>query len=736
MSGPQAERDRQNTNLGSDENSYVRANTLPQTSELLSGSRAPAIAERNMLESELAKTRKENAFLRDQTNRLTSELRSFQVQYPYGNSSGGLPPPPIDLPPWMANENVMSPLFAAYDSRVNDLASLTEQQRMALDSFAEEIEKLVTENELLRNSQLKDLKSDMDRITLDGTSSSTSASRNPNQALHDGQDIEERFGILMEENSLMAEQNALLSKELEKSQEEIMMREQNIINLTQSMSDAAEAMQGLEGENAVLSREKKECEAQLLSKTNECLGLEEASKKAHAEMRSAVQAKNEAVMREDELRSDNKELDNECQDMSEKVRFAANKVNDLKGKLSAKTLEADRLGENLRRATNELNRVRTDAENMVSVMDGMEKQLTEFQAREEGVSQLSRECKEKVEDAILARDQANAICTSLRREVAKLLEQRKKSVEDAANQHETIIDTVKSKMQATIDKKERMCHELTISNAKLKVEAERCRREKQTADETYVKLRNTLENERNNLKSKFEACSKRIWETEARLEAETSSNQHVAEQLRVLTADFQAKDLMVADLTANKDKEKMAFEHEIDGLGKALREAESKLEAKKFEMDKMNMLIAEARNTTKHRLSDTVNQLESEVEDAKLAAESARGYARDRENALQEQMENHGKMIERMRAEKEVLISQLEKKLSEEREVSSRMTSRNQELGIRVNVLASEKAELSVIAAEAEDKLEAVERGVEEAEERVAELSTKLAENVDEQQRR
>jgi len=48
----------------------------------------------------------------------------------------------------MANENVMSPLFGAYDSRINDLSSLTEQQRMALDSFAEEIEKLVTENEV------------------------------------------------------------------------------------------------------------------------------------------------------------------------------------------------------------------------------------------------------------------------------------------------------------------------------------------------------------------------------------------------------------------------------------------------------------------------------------------------------------------------------------------------------------------------------------------------------------
>jgi len=356
-------------------------------------------------------------------------------------------------------------------------------------------------------------------------------------------------------------------------------------------------------------------------------------------MRSAVRAKNEAVMREDELRSDNKELEKECDEMSEKVRFAATKVNELKGKLSAKTLEADRLGENLRRTTSELNRVRTDAENMVSVMDGMEKQLTEFQAREEGVSQLSRECKEKVEDALLVRDQANAICTSLRREVAKLLEQRKKSVEEAANQHETIIDTIKSKMQATIDKKERACHELTISNAKLKVEAERCKREKQTAEETYVKLRNTLESERSNLKSKFDGCSKRIWETEARLEAETSSSAHVAEQVRTLTADFQAKDLMVADLTANAEKEKMKFQHDIDALRKGLREAENRLEAKKFEMEKMNMLVAEARNTTKHRLTDTINTLEAELEDAKLAAESARGYARDRENAVQGQME-------------------------------------------------------------------------------------------------
>ena len=239
----------------------------------------------------------------------------------------------------------------------------------------------MTENEILRSNQLKDLKVGMDKITLDGDNISPSGNAS---------DVEERFNILMEENSLMAEQNALLSNELERSQEEIMQREQNIINLTQSMSDAAAAMQQLESEIATTQSEKKECEAALMMKTNECLSHEEVAKKAVADAKTASDKKNEVLISLEELRNDNKELDKECNDLAGKARLAASKMNNLNGKLSAKTIEVDRLSDSLRRATTELARVRNDAENMVSVMDGMEKQLTEFQSREEGVSQLSR----------------------------------------------------------------------------------------------------------------------------------------------------------------------------------------------------------------------------------------------------------------------------------------------------------------------------------------------------------
>ena len=63
-----------------------------------------------------------------------------------------------DLPAWMETENVISPLFSAYDVRISELVSITESQRSELDSFLASSEQLVAENELLRENQLKDIK--------------------------------------------------------------------------------------------------------------------------------------------------------------------------------------------------------------------------------------------------------------------------------------------------------------------------------------------------------------------------------------------------------------------------------------------------------------------------------------------------------------------------------------------------------------------------------------------------
>ena len=135
-----------------------------------------------------------------------------------------------DLPAWMETENVISPLFSAYDVRISELVSITESQRSELDSFLASSEQLVAENELLRENQLKDIK----KLFSEGGGGNNPASENNINVGNNSNsnigghhfldttngDVEERLSILMEENSLLSEQNAILSKELESCQEE------------------------------------------------------------------------------------------------------------------------------------------------------------------------------------------------------------------------------------------------------------------------------------------------------------------------------------------------------------------------------------------------------------------------------------------------------------------------------------------------------------------------------------
>ena len=158
--------------------------------------------------------------------------------------------------------------------------------------------------------------------------------------------------------------------------------------------------------------------------------------------------------------------------------------------------------------------------------------MSEFAAREEGVSQLSRECKTKVEDALLARDQSSAICASLRREVAKLMEANKNAMENNAMQSETVIDAVKSRLQNELASKEREIHELTIVNAKMKSMFERTKREGNQASETYTKLKAILDAERSNLKGKFGEMQQRLNEAESRSEMESSQRIQTEQQVR------------------------------------------------------------------------------------------------------------------------------------------------------------------------------------------------------------
>ena len=292
-----------------------------------------------------------------------------------------------DLPAWMETENVISPLFSAYDARISELVSITESQRSELDSFLASSEQLVAENELLRENQLKDIK----KLFSEGGGGNIPASENNINVGNNSNsnigghhfldttngDVEERLSILMEENSLLSEQNAILSKELESCQEEIFGREQNIITLTDSMTDAAMSMKSMEENVNSLSKEKMEAEDQIMMKNAELGQFQTMNGRIKNSLKENVAERNELMVKIHDFKAELNSRENECDELSAKVSVSLTRINEVSGKLAAKTMTADSMGEKLRRTTAELTTTRTDAEGMMAVMNGMEKQVSE-----------------------------------------------------------------------------------------------------------------------------------------------------------------------------------------------------------------------------------------------------------------------------------------------------------------------------------------------------------------------
>jgi hypothetical protein len=89
-------------------------------------------------ENEMTRLQRENGSLKDQLQRSLTELRSYQLKYP-PIYSGDDAIKIENLPPWTTSEEIISPLFEAYDARIAEMEKLIETQSIKLEDFHDKV---------------------------------------------------------------------------------------------------------------------------------------------------------------------------------------------------------------------------------------------------------------------------------------------------------------------------------------------------------------------------------------------------------------------------------------------------------------------------------------------------------------------------------------------------------------------------------------------------------------------
>ena len=145
-------------------------------------------------------------------------------------------------------------------------------------------------------------------------------------------------------------------------------------------------------------------------------------------------------------------------------------------------------------------------------MNGMEKQLSEYAEREEQVVALSKESKERVEAALLERDQAVAREVQSRQEIARLLEKQKDLAVNRVEAEERAAENMRQKMLIKLKQRDVEVNDLSEKCVTLQTDLDRFRREKDAAVNERNQLLDEVNEERLRLTMKIEEFASKTTE--------------------------------------------------------------------------------------------------------------------------------------------------------------------------------------------------------------------------------
>lgn len=225
-------------------------------------------------------------------------------------------------------------------------------------------------------------------------------------------DLQEQVDVLRGENNLLMEQRGVLMSELEGHQAELERKAAEVAQLKQQLFAAVNDVQSLSKRAEQAEKDRDAAASQALS-YGDVLGKAEVGQEALTERIGALQLKcKEAERAIEEYKKQLRSLSMKSEDDSsvtlKRVQDAENRVRELHGALHAKTQELDASTELVRKLRNEYQTTRTDAEGMLQVMGGLERQLSEYAAREAEVNKREKSCKEQEEEMAIFKEQVNS----------------------------------------------------------------------------------------------------------------------------------------------------------------------------------------------------------------------------------------------------------------------------------------------------------------------------------------
>ena len=629
-----------------------------------------------------------------------------------------------ELPPWIAE------FVRAVTGRTRELEAKNKLQLEQIADLDAKMHALVAENEQLHKS----LGDGFEGFVAHGAGLGASGlgdALGGGGGDGDAYAERERAELLLRENATMVEQLTTMNAELERTTGEATEAVTRASQLEHALRQAQAHGAQLEAATDELQRARAAAEQRFVEHSHS-LSATQAQLEELREGLGETRADNERLRREAAEREKAvRELEDKAEADVEKlwarVQALSERARELQGWLASKTQEAESAHESARKLSRDLDTTRADNEGMLQVMSGMEKQLNDFAAREEQVAQVSKDAKEKVENALLARDKAVAREVQGRQELARALEARRKDADDAETTRAESHAALRDGLHAQLDEKLKEIAELGVRNTELASRNEHLARDRAHAEALRAKAAEALDDERATVEARCAELGARIAAAEDAMLAEQARWRATKRELDLLQSDKKHSDEAALRRLALEEERLRKSEALVADLQEKLRRALADAESNVRLLERAKKQHADDAGAGAKRHADELRAKDAAAEAGDKERQLLQSERDELRGQVTEQSVRHESALDSAKADKAAAVQQLELQAQEATAHLAKLAARNQELEVHVAQLSAEVANNKIALKDAQDETALYEGMFRDADHRTGELAHQLA---------
>lgn len=284
-----------------------------------------------------------------------------------------------------------------------------------------------------------------------------------------------------------------------------------------------------------------------------------------------------------------------------------------------------------RKLKKDMQNTKDDCDQMLKMMENYDAKVQYFKQKEEEIARISKESKEKVEEALIQRDRIRMKEEHYQKTIDQMNATHRQEIQSLKDQYDRLLENTRNKSKATLDSREQEIKQLSDEISRLTIMNERLQKELKSVKGEYTKLSNSLKDVSGVRETRFEEYERRVHELEEKLlYAEADRN----DRIRVLTQEKNALESSKRQLQ-NSLSEIKAIIEKLKGENAALSAENNSLKAKlgAIQREKQSFLdeIAKVKQTYESQVeifADDYNaklkELEDQLQDALRKERSTR----------------------------------------------------------------------------------------------------------------